>query len=92
MNLTVITEESHSAKHSGFSSSFPIYLWTETTKEVPVEEPKETKGRGEVKGGADDDEAVVEDLDDQKDEAPKTKSITIEEWSHLNSAPPLWQR
>lgn len=90
--MTVITDGSHSAKHSGFSSSFPIYLWTETTKEVPIEEPEETKDQEEDKKGADDDEVVVEDIEDKEVEAPKTKSITVEEWSHLNSAPPLWQR
>lgn len=87
----------HSAKHSGFSSSFPIYQWTETTENVPSEEPvaEEIVTEVEDKDARDEDEALVEDVketNDEKVKPPKTKSIVVNEWAHLNPAPPIWQR
>lgn len=39
----------------------------------------------------DEDEAVVEDVT-ESDKPPKTKEITVEEWLHMNSQPPIWMR
>lgn len=33
----------------------------------------------------------MEDVTDT-DETPKTKEITVEEWIHMNSQPPIWMR
>ncbi|KZT72468.1 HSP90-domain-containing protein [Daedalea quercina L-15889] len=73
-------------KHSSFASTFPIYLWTERTEIVADEEPaKETAPE------TDEDEAVVEDVT-ESDKTPKTKEVTVEEWIHMNSQPPIWMR
>ena len=91
-----------SAKHSGFSSSFPVYLWETETKEVPDEEAaaalkaEEDAKKKEKEAAEDDDEAVIEDEDDEKKDAnpppAPMKYVTIERWSHINAQPPLWQR
>lgn len=39
----------------------------------------------------DEDEAVVEDVT-ESDKTPKTKEVTVEEWIHMNSQPPIWMR
>ncbi|KAF6762628.1 heat shock protein Hsp90 [Ephemerocybe angulata] len=96
------------AKHSGFSSSFPVYLYELETKEVEDEEAaaalkaeqeaKEAAKKNKKDGPEDEDEAVVEDESDDADKpeaaAPPTpmKNVTTERWSHLNASPPLWQR
>ena len=44
----------------------------------------------------DEDEAVVEEVDDEKEteqkREPKMKPVTVEEWIQLNSQPPIWMR
>jgi len=48
----------------------------------------------------DEDEAIVEDVEHEDDlkikvgeeVAPKLKTVTSEEWVHLNQHPPLWTR
>jgi heat shock protein beta len=84
------------AKHSGFSTSFPIYLFSQATEEVPIEEPplKETASKAEDEDDKDNDEAVVEEVPEDQEETktPKTKTVVVDKWSHLNAAPPLWQR
>ena len=95
-----------SDKHSAFSSTFPIYLFTQTTEEVPVEEdelqnesdiasePEEDDKTIEL----DDNEALIEDVlaeEEKKPEVPvvpKTKKVTIDEWVHANAQPPIWTR
>jgi len=84
-------------KHSGFSSSFPIYQFTQKTKEVPIEEPvtEEPVPEVEDEGGKDDDEVLVEEVTEKKDEEVrplKTKWVVVDELAHLNPAPPIWQR
>ncbi|KAI9001433.1 heat shock protein Hsp90 [Trametes punicea] len=92
-------------KHSSFSTSFPIYLYTTRTEMVPDEEAEaEAKAAEEAKSKADElenaesdeDEAIVEDVSDEKEaeekREPKLKPITVEEWIHLNSQPPIWMR
>ena len=94
-----------SEKHSAFSSTFPIYLFTQKTEEVPVEEdelPKEpeTIPKPEKEDSTtelDDDEALIEDIHNEEkkpDEpvVPKTKKITVDEWVHANPQPPIWTR
>ncbi|CDO71337.1 hypothetical protein BN946_scf184908.g95 [Trametes cinnabarina] len=90
-------------KHSSFSTSFPIYLYTTRMEMVPDEEaqteakPAEEKSEVEEaeKPAADDDEAVVEDAEEKSAEEkrePRLKPITVEEWIQLNSQPPIWMR
>lgn len=89
-------DDNRSAKHSGFSTSFPIYLFTQTSEEVPIEETplEETASKVEDEDDKDNDEAVVEEVPEDQEEtnAPKTKTVVVDKWSHLNAAPPLWQR
>ena len=44
----------------------------------------------------DEDEAVIEDVAEESQseeiEAPKLKDVVVEEWVHMNSQPPIWQR
>ena len=43
----------------------------------------------------DEDEAIVEEEEDTKDpekKEVKMKTVTVDEWLHLNSNPPLWVR
>ena len=94
-----------SHKHSAFSSTFPIYLFTQKTEEVPVEEdelPKEPETVSEPEEDStidlDDDEVLIEDVpaeEEVKPEVPvvpKTKKITVDEWVHANPQPPIWTR
>ncbi|KIM90780.1 hypothetical protein PILCRDRAFT_59180, partial [Piloderma croceum F 1598] len=84
------------AKHSGFSSSFPIYQFTQKTEDIPIEEPIAAEAVPEInEDDKDDDSAVVEEMAEEKDEEikpPKTKSVLVDTWNHLNAAPPIWQR
>ncbi|OBZ70180.1 Endoplasmin [Grifola frondosa] len=84
-------------KHSSFSTAFPIYLFTQRTEEVPDEEPvaEETSASTEETAEIDDEEAVVEEVTDETEEEakpPKTKTVTVDEWIHMNSQPPIWMR
>lgn len=89
-------------KHSLFSSTFPIYLFTQRTEEIPdpdrvVEpEPSPTPSDVSEETPKDDDEAILEDVpSENKDtEAPpvKMKSVLVDEWVQLNSQPPIWTR
>ncbi|KDQ64486.1 hypothetical protein JAAARDRAFT_117992 [Jaapia argillacea MUCL 33604] len=90
-------------KHSSFASSFPVYLWTERTDEVPIEgseaEISEDDQSAEVKASDDDEneEVVVEEvLEDSQtpgeETAPKTKTVLVQEWLQLNPQQPLWLR
>lgn len=97
-----------SNKHSLFSSTFPIYLFTQKTEEIPdpdqVLEPSPTPtGSADSSEAAeetakDEDEAIVEDVlgeDESKDtEVPpiKMKSILVDHWVQLNAQPPIWTR
>jgi heat shock protein beta len=97
-----------SNKHSAFASSFPIYLHKQVSKEVPDDDvPAEanieeeapvpsTSDDGEETDSDDSDEALVEEVPEEKTdpkEAPKkTKTVVVDEWAHLNAQPPLWQR
>ncbi|KZT24521.1 HSP90-domain-containing protein [Neolentinus lepideus HHB14362 ss-1] len=80
------------SKHSSFSSTFPIYLFTERDEEVPVVEEAEEKVTSEKSG--DEDEAVVEEVEEEEEEEKpvKTKTVHVEEWVQLNPEPPIWMR
>lgn len=95
-----------SDKHSAFSSTFPIYLFTQKTEEVPIEEdelPIESDIASESEKDdktieLDDDEALIEDVlieEEKRPEVPavpKTKQVTVDEWVHANAQPPIWTR
>jgi heat shock protein beta len=95
-----------SDKHSSFSSTFPIYLFTQKTEEVPIEEdelPNESETVSEPEKEdptteLDDDEVLIEDVlteETKKPEepvVPKTKTVTVDEWVHANPQPPIWTR
>lgn len=75
----------NSNKHSSYSSSFPIYLYTTRTEEVPDEDaaepvsetPEESTSKAEPTEAAetlvekDEDEAVVEDVPSDEDKKPE---------------------
>jgi len=76
-----------------------MYLQTKTTIEVPDEdeaqpEPVEETIDESAPSDVDDDEAVVEEVADEEVEAPKpkTKTVEVDKWSHVNPALPLWAR
>ncbi|KAG6919444.1 hypothetical protein DXG01_006327 [Tephrocybe rancida] len=94
-------------KHSSFSSSFPIYIFTTRTEEVPDEDAVEESSTAiptatdateapEATEVSDEDEAIVEDvLEDsevKEPEPPKMKSVVVDEWVQLNVQPPVWAR
>ncbi|GJE84143.1 heat shock protein Hsp90 [Phanerochaete sordida] len=80
------------SKHSSFATAFPIYLHTTRTEEVPVDEEEEEVTEKPKSEDEDEDEAVVEDVEEEEEKPKKTKSVTVEEWVHLNSQPPIWMR
>ena len=69
---------------------------------IEVEEPEkpETEAAEETPAAApetDEEGATVEDADDEDDEEdelkpPTTRPVIVDEWVHLNSQPPIWQR
>ncbi|CCL99418.1 uncharacterized protein FIBRA_01436 [Fibroporia radiculosa] len=82
-------------KHSSFSSAFPIYLYTQRTEQVPIDEDRSSSEDPKAAiEDIDEDEAIIEDISDDTEEekAPETKSVTVEEWIHMNSQPPIWMR
>lgn len=84
-------------KHSSFSTTFPIHLFTQRTEEVPVEdETVATEEPTPSKEASDneDEEAVVEDTEESVEETkpPKTRSVIVDEWVQLNSQQPIWTR
>ncbi|KAI0053625.1 HSP90-domain-containing protein [Auriscalpium vulgare] len=86
------------SKHSGFSSSFPIYLFEQHEDEVVVEDEEDTpvatpEAAADIE--KDEDEAVIEEVnieDEEPVKAKKTKKIVVDEWNQLNAQPPLWTR
>lgn len=95
-------------KHSSFSSSFPVFIFTQRTEEVPDEdaiteespisssEVTEAPTEAEPEKNDDDDEAIIEEVTEENEKkeasAPKTKSVLIDEWVQLNAQAPLWTR
>ncbi|KAF7352824.1 HSP90-domain-containing protein [Mycena venus] len=95
-------------KHSSYSSTFPIYLFTQKSEEVPDEDAVEPSASEETapeasetaetekKDPEDSDEAIVEEEAEEKPKAepapPKMKTVITDEWLQLNALPPLWMR
>ncbi|KAI0092064.1 Hsp90 protein-domain-containing protein [Irpex rosettiformis] len=85
-------------KHSSFSTTFPIYLFTQRTEEIEVEaEDAETEAEEQEPADEleiDEEEALVEDVEEEKEVEQKkeTKTVTVDKWVHLNSQPPIWMR
>lgn len=92
-------------KHSAFSSAFPIYLFERWTEEVPDESQivsehgveKEIEPTSPPASESDDDEVIVEEVPKVAENIPEPPppnmvNVTKEQWSRLNSQPPLWAR
>lgn len=89
-------------KHSAFSSTFPIYLFERWTEEVPEEsqiipEHGVEKEIASPASETDDDEVIVEEVQKEAENKPEPPppnmvNVTKEQWSRLNSQPPLWAR
>ncbi|OCB87541.1 heat shock protein Hsp90 [Sanghuangporus baumii] len=90
-------------KHSGFSTTFPIYLFHQHEDEVPVEDeesPASDKSdpgpEKQTSSADDDDEAVIEEVSDEEkdteEKEKKTKKVLVDEWMHINPLPPVWLR
>lgn len=97
----------YSHKHSSFASTFPIYLFTQKSIEVPDEEAEKTEKTEtdaptpspspESDDETDEDEAIIEETTEEtkKDEESfehKTKTVVVDEWVQLNKQPPIWMR
>ena len=86
-----------SNKHSSFSTTFPIYLYTQRTEYVPDEEAEAEAAAEKVEAEADvdvdEDEAVVEEVTEEVEKKePKTKAVLVDDWVQMNSQPPIWMR
>ncbi|KAK7695990.1 hypothetical protein QCA50_000630 [Cerrena zonata] len=87
-------------KHSSFASTFPIYLLTQKSIEVPDEDAEKTETEAPIPSPSpesdetDEDEAIVEETIEEvkKEEEPKTKTVAVDEWVQLNKQPPIWMR
>lgn len=85
-----------------YSSSFPIYLFTQHEEEVPEEEPESVSETEEVREerpdssvDTDEDEVIVEDVSEDEvkpEKEVKTKKVIVDEWMHLNPLAPVWTR
>ncbi|KAI8447634.1 Hsp90 protein-domain-containing protein [Phakopsora pachyrhizi] len=93
--------------HSEYSTTAPIYIWTEKDKsekseEEEKEEDKTEKGDNDDEGDNKeeekdgdikvDDEDEDADEEDESEKAPKTKIIKQQEWEQINTKGPIWTR
>ncbi|EGG04775.1 uncharacterized protein MELLADRAFT_88520 [Melampsora larici-populina 98AG31] len=93
--------------HSEFSTTAPIYLWTEKEEEVPIEEEEKpktdddedesSKAKEKTDEEKDEDELKIdEDSEDSEDSStpatPKTKTVKKQVWDQLNTKGPIWTR
>lgn len=89
-------DKAYRNKHSAFSSTFPIYLFKQENQEVPDEEAEGAADAEVEKESKDefDDDMIVEDDEtpDAEAPAPKTKTVVVDKWEHLNSQAPIWSR
>ncbi|KAJ3555888.1 hypothetical protein NM688_g2333 [Phlebia brevispora] len=65
-------------KHSSFSTSFPIYLFTQRTEMVPIEEPQEEKTVTETAEAEDESPSVPEEKE-ELEESLDEEQPTVEE-------------
>ncbi|GJJ07305.1 hypothetical protein Clacol_001506 [Clathrus columnatus] len=79
--------------------SFPLYILTTQTVEVPDEdetEPVTAEGDAPVvnePNEIDEEEIDIEDADEKlESNTPKFKTIITETWERLNNQPPIWTR
>ncbi|KAI8890354.1 heat shock protein Hsp90 [Backusella circina FSU 941] len=64
--------------------NFPIYMWSEKTETVEVEEEQ----KDEL-----DDDIVEEDISaDKEEKKKKTETRTVHSWEHVNTQKPIWMR
>jgi heat shock protein 90kDa beta len=84
------------AKHYSEFVVHPIYLRTETTVEVEVEDDEEEAKDTEEKKDEGDDFEVNEDDEgeptEQVEKPKKTKEVTTFDWEVLNGNPAIWTR
>jgi heat shock protein beta len=82
------------AKHYSEFVQHPIYLRTETTMEVEVEDDEEEESGQDTKKEDEDDLEVKEEEDTEaSEEKPKkTKEVTTFDWEVLNGNPAIWTR
>ncbi|KAG7360204.1 heat shock protein Hsp90 [Nitzschia inconspicua] len=82
------------AKHYSEFVVHPIYLRTETTMEVEVEDEEDVDG--EEKKEQEDDLEVTDEEDteatEEKEKPKKTKEVTTFDWEVLNGNPAIWTR
>ncbi|THH32719.1 hypothetical protein EUX98_g1478 [Antrodiella citrinella] len=79
-------------KHSSFSSSFPIYLFTQRLETVPVEEAEVVETLAAKPESDDEDEVVIEEAAEEKEKTAETKTVMIDEWVQMNAQAPIWTR
>lgn len=80
----------------------PIWLFTQETSEVPIEdESKQSEAEPPTESKSDDEEVspeevVVEEVEEEKEDStppvPKTMTVTTDKWVQLNAQPPIWMR
>jgi hypothetical protein len=82
----------NSNKHSSYSSTFPIYLFTQTTEEVPDEEAVEPSASEDKLSEASETPESTPDTDNQdpvdSDEAIVEEEVATEEKEKAEPAPP----
>lgn len=71
-------------RHAEYGAS-PIFLWTETTEEVPIESDEEP---APVSESTEEDEVKVE----EEEKPVQTKTVVKGEWERVNDIAPLWMR
>ncbi|KAH8105965.1 heat shock protein Hsp90 [Cristinia sonorae] len=90
-------------KHSSFSSSFPVYLFTQRLETVPDDEEEtatttasEEVATPSIQSESDEDEVVIEEaaepLQEKTEKNLKTKTVTVDEWVQMNAQAPIWTR
>lgn len=70
---------------------------SETSTDSITESATESEAATETPSEVEDDEAaIVEDATEEpaaeEEKEVKTKPVTVDEWVHLNSQPPIWMR
>jgi len=74
-------------KHSTFSTTAPIYLWTEKTISETIE-PEESVTAEEMEKDAENEE----DTEKVEPKPAETREVKTADWQHINDQPPIWMR